>query len=199
MAPSDSTADSTPPAPGVDPRVRRTRQDVLGAALGILTDQGWDAVTHAHLAAHAGYSRATIYKHWPTRTHLLRDALLQLADIPHHPPTGDLRADLIGEMRAFRDGMRDHGLDRAMAVLAEQARGPGEIAAVRDELVTGGDRVVRQLLATRLSGTELAVGTKMLSGAMFYSALMYGQIPDDDVIVTAVDILLRGTVAAEAG
>ncbi|GAB6902601.1 TetR/AcrR family transcriptional regulator [Kineosporia succinea] len=191
MAPAEDPA----PDPAVDPRVHRTRQDVLRAALGILTTEGWDAVTHARLAAHAGYSKVTIYKHWPTRTDLLRDALGQLADIPHHAPTGDLRADLIGEMRAFRDGIRDHGLDRAMAVLGEQARHQADVAAVRDQLVSGGDRIVRELLATRLSGTELLAGTRMLSGAMFYSALMYGHVPDDDIIVTTVDILLRGTAA----
>ena len=188
MTPADEPSNGT----AVDPRISRTRKDVLGAALGLLTSQGWDAVTHANLASGTGYSKATIYKHWPTRTAVLRDALLQLDDIPHYRPTGDLRADLIGEMTAFRTGMRDYGLDRAMAVLAEQARSWDELAEVRDELVSGGDRLVRELLATRLSGTELSVGTKMLSGTLFYSALMYGQIPDDEVIATTVDILLRG-------
>nr|WP_269327759.1 TetR/AcrR family transcriptional regulator [Kineosporia mesophila] len=163
----------------------------MRAALGLLTSEGWEAVTHANLASGAGYSKATIYKHWPTRTDLLREALLQLDGIPHHPPTGDLRADLVNEMKAFRNGMRDWGLDRAMAVLAEQARTWDELVAVRDMLVSGGDRVVRELLSPRLSGTELVVGVRMLSGTMFYSALMYGQLPDDDIITTTVDMLLR--------
>jgi AcrR family transcriptional regulator len=187
-----SDGDSAP-SPAVDARIVRTRNDVLGTALRLLIADGLDAVSHANLASTAGYSKATIYKHWPTRTDLLRDAFLRLDDTPHHTPSGDLRTDLIAELTAFRDAIAHFGLDRAMAVLAEQAKSEAELAAVRDELVANGDRLVRRMLATRLSGAELTVGTRMLSGSIFYAALMYGEIPDDETIVTTVDLLLRAT------
>ena len=62
--------------PVEDARVVRTRNDVSRAALHVLTEQGWDAVTHAHLARTAGYSRATLYKHWPTRTDLITSTIV---------------------------------------------------------------------------------------------------------------------------
>jgi AcrR family transcriptional regulator len=189
-----ASAGDSATSPAVDARIVRTRNDVLSAALRILITDGLDAVTHGNLAAQAGYSKATIYKHWPTRTHLLRDAFLRLDDTPHHTPTGDLRTDLIAELTAFRDAIRDFGLHRAMAVLAEQAMSEAELTAVRDELVANGDRLVRRLLANRFSGAELRAGTRMVSGSIFYAALMYGEIPDDEMIVTTVDLLLRGTV-----
>ncbi len=195
MAPDGESA----PPRTVDARIVRTRNDVLGTALRVLITDGLDSVTHGHLASEAGYSKATIYKHWPTRTDLLRDAFLRLGDTPHHTPTGDLRTDLIAELTAFRDAMRHHGLERAMAVLAEQAMSQAELAAVRDELVSDGDRIIRGLLAERFSGLQLYVGTRMLSGALFYSALMYGEIPDDEVIAATVDLLLRGLTADEPG
>ena len=58
-----------------DPRVTRTPNEVLAEAINILVNDGWDAVTHAHVAAQSGYSRATIYAHWPRRIDLMRDAL----------------------------------------------------------------------------------------------------------------------------
>ncbi len=84
-----------------DPRVTRTRNDVLGAAVRILVEHGWDEVTHARVAKEAGYSRATVYAHWPDRIDLLRDAFGRYGQMPHHEPTGDAVTDLRGEVESF--------------------------------------------------------------------------------------------------
>jgi AcrR family transcriptional regulator len=174
-----------------DARVVRTRNDVLRAALDVLIDQGRDAVTHPNLARVSGYSRATIYNHWPTRADLVRAAFTRMEDAEHHTPTGDLRADLIGELTMFRFGMQRHRLDRALVVLADLAASTPELADLRDTLVTDGERVLRQLLGTVLRGAEMEAATLMLSGAILNSALMHGRLPADDVIAAAVDLVLR--------
>jgi AcrR family transcriptional regulator len=178
--------------PVEDARVVRTRNDVSRAALRVLTEQGWDAVTHAHLARTAGYSRATLYKHWPARTDLLRLAFARLDDMPHHEPTGDLRTDLVEEVTTFRTGMEQHRLDRALCALVDLATDDPEMVEVRDQLVTDGEQVVRRLLAPMLHGARLEAATLMLCGAVLHSALMHGQLPGDDVIAASVDLLLRG-------
>src|SRR5689334_23301133 len=127
----------------VDRRVRRTRNDVLRVALDVLVDEGRDAVTHQHLAEVAGYSRATLYNHWPTRTDLLADAFSRLGNLPHHTPTGDVRADLVQELVMFRYGMQRLRLDRALAELAGLVASMPQLAVVRDQMVTDGERVVR--------------------------------------------------------
>ena len=147
--------------PAVDARVVRTRNDVLRTALQVLTGEGWESVTHARVAEVAGYSRATVYKHWPRRTDLLRDAFTRLGDMPHHVPTGDLRADLIAEVTTFRTGMEQHRLDRALCVLVDRSAVDPELVAVRDKLVTDGEQVVRQLLAPLLDGAALDAATLM--------------------------------------
>ena len=125
-----STSDDAMDERAMDARVVRTRHDVLNAALRVLLDEGWEAVTQPYLARVSGYSRATIYKHWPTRALLLQEAFTHLADMPHHTPTGDLRFDLIAELTAFRTAMAEHRLDRALAVLIDltafspEMRGP---------------------------------------------------------------------------
>lgn len=177
--------------PVEDARVVRTRNDVSRAALHVLVEQGWDAVTHAHLARVAGYSRATLYKHWPARTDLLRLAFARLEDMPHHVPTGDLRTDLVEEVTTFRTGMEQHRLERALCVLADLAATHPDMDAVRNRLVTDGENVVRRLLAPMLQGSELEAATLMLCGAVLHSALMHGRLPGDDVIAAAVDLVLR--------
>jgi AcrR family transcriptional regulator len=174
----------------MDARVVRTRNDVLRAALDVLIDEGRDAVTHQRLAQVAGYSRVTLYKHWPTRADILREAFAGLVDAHHHTPTGDVRTDLIGELTTFRAVIEQRRIDRALAALAELAASHPELADVRDEVVSAGERVLRELLAPRLQGPELEAATLMLSGAILNAAMMHGRPPADDVIAAAVDIVL---------
>ena len=174
----------------LDARVVRTRKDVLGAALQVLHEDGADALTHARLAELAGYSKATVYKHWPSRADIIRDAFRYLGDLPHSTPTGDLRTDLIAEMTLFRDLMRDRALDRGLAVLADVAMQSQELAAVRDEIVGAGERVMRSVLAHRFTGADLEAAVHMLVGTTINSALLHGRIPRDDVIAAAVDLVL---------
>jgi AcrR family transcriptional regulator len=120
--------------------VARTRHDVLAAAVRLLTTTGWDRVTHANVAVEAGYSKGTLYVHWPERIDLLRDTLSSYKQLRHHTVTGDLRADLIGELITFRSALlqqrryccpqaifcrRWRTLDSTSAEVSLQGRGTG--------------------------------------------------------------------------
>lgn len=187
-----ASENDTTNTPGVDPRVTRTRNDVLRTAIRVLLDEGWESVTHAHVARTAGYSKATVYAHWPSRTALIRDAFTLIGATPHHTPTGDFRTDLLTELLSFRTGMVDHRLDRALAVLSDLTHSIPELVAVRNTLVADGERVVRELLGRFLDGAELEAATLMLCGAILHAALMHGQAPSDEIIESTVDITLRG-------
>lgn len=175
----------------VDPRVVRTHNDVLEAALRVMVDEGHQAVTHQHVADVAGYSKATVYAHWRDRHDLLRGAFTRLVHAPHHDPTGDVRADLVAELLAFRTALDEHRLDRALAALVELTAFVPGMAGVRDELVTEGERVLRGLLEPVLHGTEREAAVLMLSGAVLYPAFLHGRLPDDDAIAASVDLVLR--------
>lgn len=179
-------------ARAVDRRVVRTRYDVLRAAIQVLFDEGLTSVTHQHVADVAGYSKATLYAHWPAPNGLLVDAFNSFIDVHHHTPTGELRSDLIEELWTFRRAMIERRVDRALAVLVDLAASVPELIAVRQHLVTEGERVIRGLLASSLAGTELEAATLMLCGAIVHSALTHGQIPSEELIETSVDLMLRG-------
>jgi TetR/AcrR family transcriptional regulator of autoinduction and epiphytic fitness len=59
---------------GVDPRVERSRQVILRAALGELGEAGYGAFTIESVAARAGVAKSTIYRHWPDKIALIADA-----------------------------------------------------------------------------------------------------------------------------
>lgn len=177
----------------VDPRVVRTRNDVLPVAVRVLIDQGWEAVTPSRVAKEAGYSRATVYAHWPERMDLLRDAFAHYGEMPHYEPTtADPGANLRGELRSFCRAMVEYRLDRALATLAERAQTHPEVISIRDAFVADGERPMRATLADVMSGAELEASLQMLTGMVTHSFLMHGGAPGDDVIDAAVDIVLHG-------
>ncbi len=176
----------------VDARVVRTRNDVLSAAITVLVDEGWEALTHPRVAKVAGYSKATLYTHWPTRLDLVRDAFVHFGQMPHHVPTGDLRADLTGELTSFRSAMVENRLDRAMTVLVELAATVPELADARDRFVADGERVMRAVLAPHLDGDALEAATVLLCGAVVHTSMLHRRPITDGVIDAAVDIVLRG-------
>jgi AcrR family transcriptional regulator len=58
----------------VDPRVERSRQVILQAALDELGGVGYGAFTIESVAARAGVAKSTVYRHWPGRLALIADA-----------------------------------------------------------------------------------------------------------------------------
>jgi AcrR family transcriptional regulator len=177
---------------GEDARVSRTRADVARAALEVLTREGSDAVTHARVAEIAGYSKTTLYTHWPARIDLIAMAIESLGDMPHHKRTGDLRTDVIGELTVFRAGVLDIRLDRVLSGMAEWAS-VEQMARIRDKVNTDGQHQMYEMLGERFSGAALDAAVSMLTGVVACPSLMFGTVPDDAVIEAAVDIVLNSS------
>ena len=190
MLPVTPGTGDKPPGTGEDARVARTRGDVARAALEVLTVEGSDAVTHARVAELAGYSKTTLYTHWPSRVDLIALALDSLGELPHHERTGDLRTDIIGELQAFRGGITDMRLDRVLTGMAQWAS-VEEMRQIRDKINAEGQGPLRTMLEEALHGAELEAAVSMLTGVVACPSIMFGTLPDDDVIAAAVDIVLR--------
>jgi AcrR family transcriptional regulator len=80
-------------------RSERVRRQVGEACLALLTEGRTD-FGPADIAARSGVSRATIYRWWPTRTDLLREALSVHTGRRIDPPdTGTWQGDLRGLAR----------------------------------------------------------------------------------------------------
>ena len=173
-----------------DPRVIRTRADVARTALDVLTREGSDALTHARVAEVAGYSKTTLYAHWPSRLDLAAIALETLAELPGHERTGDLRADLVAQLTLFRQAVVEHRLDRVLAAMAQWATVEA-MSEIRERINTEAQRPLRAILQGAFQGVELEAVVSMLSGVVACPSLMFGVVPDDGVIEAAVDIVLK--------
>lgn len=175
-----------------DPRITRTRKDVTTTALEILLEQGWSAVTHGAVAKQSGYSRATIYGHWPNKIDLIRDAFKHYEQLPHSTQTGEIRADLVAEMTGFADAMVEYHLARALSMLAEKSQTSAEAIPIRDSFVSAGEKPVRETLGLLKDDVTIEALTLMLCGMVTHSVLMHGEPPSSEVIDKAVEIALLG-------
>lgn len=181
---------------GVDPRVVRTREAVLGAALSVLLEEGWEQVTVGRVAERSGYGRATLYRHWPNRLDLLRDAIAEQTRLTHSVPTGDLRTDLVAELDAFRRALATTALGHMVIAIAHQARTDSSFRELHDTMRTDGTSVLRAVLqhggATGAGAAdldiELAVG--MLVGPLMYRHLFDNESLTVDDIEVIVDSFL---------
>jgi hypothetical protein len=121
---------------------------------------------------------------------LIALALDALGELPHYERTGDLRADLIGELQAFRGGITNMRLDRILTGMAQWAS-VEEMRTIRDTINSSGQGPLRAMLEEALHGVELEAAVSMLTGVVACPSIMFGTLPDDDVIAAAVDIVLR--------
>ncbi|MET7994438.1 TetR/AcrR family transcriptional regulator [Amycolatopsis sp. NPDC005232] len=82
------------------PRSARAHACALEAARALLAEGGLPAATVDAISARSGVSKATLYKHWPSRTALAAEAFgREMADAIPLPDTGDPRADLEEQVR----------------------------------------------------------------------------------------------------
>jgi len=122
-------------------RGAHARHRVLSAALEVLAESGMPGFTIESVARRAGASKATLYRHWPSASALLVDAMD--AEVRPSPAvaTGDIRLDMISMltgvaamldrspfpelMAAFVDAAeRDPALAGLQASLTERRREP---------------------------------------------------------------------------
>jgi AcrR family transcriptional regulator len=165
----------------LDPRVVRSRAAVLGAAREILFEEGWDAVTHASVAARSGVGRTTLYRHWPDATALIRDVIAEQIAITRIVPTGNLREDLVSQLEAFRLQLHDPGMERAIRVIIERAGVHPVFADMKENLYQEGSRVFREILRQAKAAGEvdarLDIGRAIdqLAGPLVYRRFLAGR------------------------
>src|SRR5690606_35715964 len=112
-------------------------------------------VTLGRVAERSGYARTTLYRHWPQRLDLLRDLIREEARLAHTTPTGDLRADLIAELEAFRVAVTSSGLGRVMIAIGQQARDDAELADLNRSMRADGARVLDEIVTAAIVRGEL--------------------------------------------
>jgi AcrR family transcriptional regulator len=143
----------------LDPRVDRTRIAVLSAVRELINEAGWDAVTHVKVADRSGVGRTTIYRHWPERICLVREAyVLELNVTRDVELTGELSADLLAVLEAIRFELIEREGTRILTALIAQSEFDSGVRSLKKELVDDALQVLRKALSEAISRKQLGRG-----------------------------------------
>lgn len=187
----------------MDPRIERSRQLVLRAALDELGEVGYGAFTIESVADRSGVAKSTIYRHWSDKLALIADAFAtfheqqgpdtlsgspreRLERIVHHV------AEVVGNsifsacIPALIDGAeRDPGLQEFHHRFQTEARQP--LIGVIAEGVAAGD------FPAHLDPELAALA---LLGVIFYRRLMSSEPFDPERASALIDTVLGVSVAS---
>lgn len=104
---------SSPKAPAPRSRGAARQEDIQRVVLELVADRGIEGVTVDAIAAAAKASKATLYRRWPTKVDLIREAITMSfgGERPHDPgDLGSLRLELRevleGAARMLRENRR---------------------------------------------------------------------------------------------
>jgi AcrR family transcriptional regulator len=191
-------------APRGRPRSEQARRAILAAALELVRDEGYRAVTIESVAKRAGVARTTIYRWWPSVAALLVDVLMELSNVVAPPPTGDdpLRAIRL-EMRRIAAAMPELPGRVLSALMGEAQHDPRIRAELLDRLIyprrEASARAIRDAQARGLLRDDVSpyVATDLFYGPIFYRMLA-GHEPTTERFATQVFERVRDGLAPSA-
>jgi AcrR family transcriptional regulator len=181
----------TTPVEEQDPRVARTREAVRDAVRSLVRRAGFEAVSHQQVAEEAGIGRATVYRHWPSRTDLLLHALAEVEAPRNWQSTGTLATDLARELERLQRTLSGSPLVPELVALIGRAEWNPELRATKAELLASGTAGLRRSLEAAVERGELSgsldidAAIARLAGPLFYRRVL-AHAPLEDAFVSEV-------------
>ncbi|HEY0135706.1 MAG TPA: TetR/AcrR family transcriptional regulator [Nannocystis sp.] len=174
---------------------------VLAAALTEVARAGYHGLRIEDVATRAGVNKTTVYRRWPSKQELVRDALLSITTETFSvPDTGSLRTDLLAIARrnaALAAKPEHQGVFRIFAAEGEDA----ELAAIVRSLRQAFEAVPREVLAAAEARGEVRPGIDYsllfgVLGATVHWWLLFDRMPvDEPLLQRLIDMLLDGALA----
>jgi AcrR family transcriptional regulator len=166
----------------------QTRDRLLRAALELMNERGYDAATTAGIAARAGVSEMTLFRHFPTKAALLvddpYDPLIALAVARR--PAGE--AVLQATVNGIRDAWRAVPAPAAEAV-RERLRIVADTPSLAGAMATGSrstEQAIAEALTRRGAGAAEARVAAAAVVAALNASLLHWAVDDEPDLETAL-------------
>jgi AcrR family transcriptional regulator len=184
------------PDPG-NPRVQSTRDRILTAARELLAETGPAGLTYSLLADRAGVTRQTLYRHWPARSGLLVDLILEGSAGGYPEPDADPAVVAAQWLASLRAGMRDPARRAVVLAVTAQADTDPDSAQALAQLLA--DRLAAFNDLLKPSGTQVtAEEYTLLSGPVLARVFFDRAEVTDEFIASVVEHWLAATPEAPA-
>jgi AcrR family transcriptional regulator len=185
------------PASAGRPRSEEAHQAILDAALELLSEVGFSALTVEGVASRAGVGKATIYRRWPSKLPLVVEAFGQLPAL-EDVDTGSLAGDLKAMLRGYLALFNRTPLATILPSLAgERAHNP-ELSQLFDPVMKGRRQpLARAFERARDRGEvapdlDLELAADLVVGPIAVRLFFTGVRLNPDMVDPIVDLALRG-------
>lgn len=158
----------------VDERVVRSQATVLNATVELLFERGYGGTTVDEISRRSGVAKTTIYRHWPTRTGLLREACSTIGMPLDRPDTGSVKEDLTAVLKNLAALLRSARWTSVLPSIIDAAERDPDMAAMYSALQQGYSSVLQDILSEAADNgklppnTDVAALIAMLVGPLFY-------------------------------
>jgi AcrR family transcriptional regulator len=181
----------------IDPRVERSRVQVLHATLELLGEVGYGDLTIEAVAARSGVAKSTIYRHWKGKLELVTDAFteLKVAESPPGPgPVAQRVTEMLTELAA--DVIDPSWRITCLPALIEASARCEEVAEMSRDLSEAGMGRLMAVLDEGVAAGELPadLDTGLLAdalvGPIFLRGLFHRRPVQPDEVAGLVALLL---------
>ena len=188
----------------IDPRVERSRQLILQAALDELGEVGYGSFRIESVAARAGVGKSTIYRHWPDKLALIADAF-ETFHVQMVPSTesGSPRERVESLVRHVAEVFVDSTFSVCIPALIEGAERDPRLRAFHHQYSLERRQSLIDVIAEGVAGGDFParldpeLATLALLGPIIYRRLMSREPFDPDRAVDLVDTVLGMPHGAE--
>lgn len=172
---------------------------VLEVALEQLATHGFERLSVPEVAALAGLNKTSVYRRWPTKADLVREALAaSMGHTAEALDSGDLRADLLALARTAVGFVESpSGLAVLRTLLAEGANPEvkGLAAAMLHQQGINGPALVFERAIARgelAQDTDVTLVLTTLAGAIMHCILIEQSPVTEHFLTTLIDMVLFG-------
>jgi AcrR family transcriptional regulator len=175
---------------------------VLDVALTQLAEVGFERLSIPQVAELAGANKTSIYRRWPTKAELVRDALHSvMSHTDQAPDTGELRRDLIGLAKAVAAFTRSRAGTAIIRIMLAEGSNPEVRALAIKAYSDSGKQGPWVVIKRAIERGELAkdVDASLLlftiAGAIMHRVFVEHRDASDEFLKQVVDMLLYGAAA----
>ena len=181
----------------IDPRVERSRQVILQAALDELGDVGYGTFRIESVAARAGVGKSTIYRHWPDKLALIADAF-ETFHVQMVPSTqaGSPRARIVVLVRHVAEVFVDSTFSICIPALIEGAERDSRLRRFHHQYSAERRQSLIDVIAEGIAAGDFASNLDpelvalALLGPIIYRRLMSGEPFNPERASDLVDTVL---------
>lgn len=174
---------------------------VVDTVLSELKHRGYRSITMEGISRKIGRARASLYRRWPSKRHLVAYAVMSELGAHPSPDTGSLRLDLMRTVETLISGFQG-ALGSALAgLIGEMADDPVLARTIRKEVLAKRRRSIRAAFRRGIKRGEIRsdVDIELLMDmlmAPFYFRALFGHLKLSAMMIeTVVDTVLGGAAA----